>query len=186
MSENLIGLPRDIVRLSLYSKRWVKIYKDEEKLLHEALGGIALDIQHVGSTSIPGLISKPVIDIAVAVKTFSDCDKCIGPLIELGYHYRHGAGVKGGYHFAKGPESNRTHYVHVEELFGKMWYDHILFRNYLRAHSEAMEKYAELKIQLAEKFPADRPAYLEGKSGFITEVVEKARIEYEIKDLLDI
>lgn len=171
-----IGLPRTVVKLSPYSEQWIKIYEAEQKIIKKTLGKLILNIQHVGSTSIPGLISIPRIDIAVGIKTLEDCEKCIEPLVNIGYHYRPGAGPEGGLHFAKGPENNRTHYVHVEELNGKMWQDHILFRDYLRSHPETMEKYAQLKIVLAKNFPNDRISYLNGKSEFIIKVINKAGI----------
>jgi GrpB-like predicted nucleotidyltransferase (UPF0157 family) len=177
-----IGLPRTVVKLSPYNEQWIKIYEAEQKILKESLGELILDIQHVGSTSIYGLISKPVIDIAVGVRTIGDCEKCIKPLVNLGFSYRHNSGPKGGYHFAKGNELNRTHYVHVEEFNGKLWLNHILFRDYLRTHRDVMKKYADLKKELAEKFPNDRISYLEGKSEFIGTIIENAKKELGITD----
>jgi GrpB-like predicted nucleotidyltransferase (UPF0157 family) len=151
MIEEIIGLQKGIVRLSPYNPKWSYLYKAEEELLRKTMGSIIVDIQHVGSTSVPGLISKPIIDIAIAVKALADGEHFIEPLEKLGYEYKDDAGIPGRHFFAKGGY-NRTHYIHVEELNGKLWYNHILFRDYLKCYPETLAAYAELKIQLAENF----------------------------------
>ncbi len=177
--EKIIGLPRTIVRLIPYNEKWIEAYKTEEKFLRESLGDLIIDIQHVGSTSIPGLLSKPVIDIAVAIKSLSESEKCIELFTKLGYEYRDNVNIP-GLHFAKGGPDNRTHYIHVEELNDNQWYNHILFRDYLRVHPETLAEYAVLKIQLAEKFADDRILYGHGKDMFITKIIEEAKKEFQI------
>jgi GrpB-like predicted nucleotidyltransferase (UPF0157 family) len=173
-------LQKDIVLLSPYRKEWPKLYEEEEKMLREAGGNIIIDIQHVGSTSVPGLISKPIIDIAVAVKTLKAGEKCIEPFTKLGYKYKLDSVTEGTIHhyFSKGGYYNRTHHIHLEEWKSKLWYNHILFRDYLIKHNDVMKEYAELKLQLAEKFPDDRKSYRAGKDKFIESVIEKAKKYY--------
>lgn len=102
-------------------------------------------------------------------------EKCIQPLEDLGYEYRHDAGVKGRHFFAKGSEENRTHYVHVEEFRKDLWNNHIIFRDYLREHKEAVREYNKIKEELAEKYSDDRDTYVENKSSFIKKIIKKAK-----------
>jgi GrpB-like predicted nucleotidyltransferase (UPF0157 family) len=179
LNEKILGLQKDIVLLSPHRKEWAKLYEEEEKLLWEAAGSFVIDIQHVGSTSVPGLISKPIIDIAIAVKTLTEGEKCIMPFTNLGYEYKLDNVTDDTVHhfFSKGVYYNRTHHIHLEEWNSKLWYNHILFRNYLKTHNDVMNEYAKLKIQLAEKFPDDRKSYRARKDEFIISVIEKAKRE---------
>lgn len=179
MIEKILGLRKDIVVLSPYRKEWSKLYEEEEKLLRETAGSFVIDIQHVGSTSVPGLVSKPIIDIAVAVKDLKEGEKCIVPFTMIGYEYKldNVTGKTTHHYFSKGGYYNRTHHIHIEEWRGKLWFHHILFRDYLRIHNDVMNEYGELKIQLAEKFPLDRESYRAGKDKFIEPVIVKAMKE---------
>ena len=163
------------VELLPYNPKWKKLYKKEEKLLYSAIGEYVLDIQHVGSTSIPGCKAKPIIDIAVGVKSLKAGEKCIKPLEKLGYEYKYDAGIKGRHFFAKGSEMYRTHYVHVEKINGKLWKNHILFRDYLRSHKEVIKEYNELKEKLAKKYKDNRVAYGMEKDPFVQKIVKKIK-----------
>ena len=96
-----------------------------------------LDIQHVGSTSIPGMIAKPIIDIAIAVKNFEEASVCIEPIERLGYEYKGEFGIPRRHYFTKG--NPRTHHIHMNEISSHDWSDQITFRNYLLQH-QAMAK----------------------------------------------
>jgi GrpB-like predicted nucleotidyltransferase (UPF0157 family) len=180
LNEKILGLQKDIVLLSSHRNEWAKLYKEEEKLLWEAAGSFVIDIQHVGSTSVPGLISKPIIDIAIAVKTLTEGEKCIIPFTNLGYEYKLDKVTDDTVHhfFSKGGYYNRTHHIHLEEWNSKLWHNHILFRDYLRTHNDVINEYAKLKIQLAENFPYDRVSYRSGKNKFIESIIEKAKRNY--------
>ncbi len=173
MKKKIIGLQRKKVKLFSYNPGWKKLYKEEEKLLRLATGKYVLDIQHVGSTSIPGAKAKPIIDIAVGVKNLKDGEKCIKPLRQLGYEYKHDAGIKGRHFFAKGSEKNRTHYIHIAKLNGRFWKNHILFRDYLRKHKTAVKEYNELKEKLARKYKDDRDTHTAQKDSFIQRIIKK-------------
>ncbi len=138
------------------------------------IGKYVLDIQHVGSTSIPEAKAKPIIDIAVGVKSLKNGEKCIKPLKQLGYEYKHSAGIKGRHFFAKGSEKNRTHYIHIVKLNGRFWKNCILFRDYLRKHKRAVKEYNELKEKLAKKYKNDRDTYAAQKDSFIQKIIKKA------------
>lgn len=170
----IVGLQRKKVTLFFYNPAWKRLYKKEAKFLRSVIGKYVLDIQHVGSTSIPGVKAKPIIDIAIGVKNLKNGEKCIKPLKQLGYEYKHSAGIKGRHFFAKGSEMNRTHYVHIEKLDGRPWKNHIIFRDYLRKYKKAVKEYNELKEKLAKKYKDDRDTYTAQKDSFIRGIIKKA------------
>ncbi len=173
----ILGLQRKKVKLLAYSPKWEKLFEAEKKRLCSAIGKYALNIQHVGSTAISGMRAKPIIDIAVGVESLDIGKKCVKPLEKLGYEYKHEAGVKGRHFFAKGPENNRTHYVHIEKLGSRPWQNHVLFRDYLCAHKKAVRKYSLLKEKLAKKYKNDRDTYTAKKHSFIEKIIKVAKRE---------
>lgn len=175
MKEKIIGLERKKVKLISYKPIWKKLYKKEENSLLNTLGKDVLDIQHVGSTSVSGVKSKPIIDIAIGIKSLKIGKKFISPLKRLGYEYRGNAGVKGRLFFAKGSRKNRTHYLHVEKLNSKNWKNHIIFRDYLRQNKKAVKEYNKLKEKLAKQFKDDRDQYTARKDFFIRKIINKAK-----------
>jgi len=172
-----IGLKRGAVKLSSYSNTWKKIYKKEEKILKSALKNYVelIDIQHVGSTSIPKLKAKPIIDIGIGLKSLKDSKKCIEPLNKLDYEYRHDAGVKDRHFFAKGPETNRTHYLHLVKYGDKQWENLVLFRDYLKKFPKIRQEYQKLKETSAKKYKNDRKAYTHEKDKFIVNIIKQAK-----------
>lgn len=174
-SRKVIGLQRKKVELLPYNPAWQKLYQKEAKLLYSAIGKYILDIQHVGSTSIPGAKAKPIIDIAIGVINLKNAEKCINALTQLGYEYKYNAGIKGQRFFAKGSESSRTHYIHITKLNSRMWKDCVLFRDYLRKHKEAIKEYNELKENLAKKYKNDRYTYTAQKDSFIKSTIKKSQ-----------
>ncbi len=171
----MIGLERGVVRVVPYTPEWVRLFEEEKARLEAVIGDYVLEIQHVGSTSIPGMIAKPIIDIAIAVRDFEEARVCIQPVERLGYEYRGELGIPRRHYFVKGDP--RTHHIHVNELGSRDWENQVLFRDYLIQHRELAEEYAELKRGLAERYPRDREAYLDGKASFVERVLEMARSE---------
>lgn len=157
-----------------YDPEWPRLYEKERALICSALGDTVADIQHVGSTAVPGLVAKPVIDILVGVRDLSLGEGHIEILSEMGYEYRGEAGIPGRLFLRKGMP--RTHHIHVTELGSEFWTDHVLFRDYLRAHPEEALRYADLKRELAARFTLDRVRYTESKAPFISNLLEKAPI----------
>lgn len=175
-----MALQRGIVELDNFSLEWAKDYEKEKKLLKEVLGDRALEIHHVGSTSIKGLNAKPIIDILVAIEDLNMIEEIEELLKEYDYSNRGHQGVEDRYFFAKGPEEARTHYIHFVEPNNNTYYNLVLFKKYLIEHEEYIKKYCDLKQELAEKYPDDRKKYTAGKSEFISEVVRLARDEYNV------
>lgn len=176
----IMALQRGIVELDNFSLEWAKDYEKEKELLREVLGDRAIEIHHVGSTSIKGLKAKPVIDILVAIEDLNMIEEIEELLNEYDYSNRGHQGVEDRYFFAKGPEEARTHYIHFVEPKNNTYYNLVLFKKYLIEHEEYIKKYCDLKQELAKKYPDERKKYTAGKSEFITEVVRLARDEYNV------
>jgi GrpB-like predicted nucleotidyltransferase (UPF0157 family) len=168
----MLGLPKGMVRLMLHSELWHQLFAQEDARLQDAAGQYLLAIEHVGSTSICGLSAKPIIDIAIAVREIVDVEKCIVPIEGLGYQYRGEFGIAGRHYFVRGEP--RTHHLHMVELRSDFWRGHLLFRDYLRRHSEVAEEYEKLKKKLAQTYKENREAYTEGKAAFIEHVLRVA------------
>ena len=169
-SKNIIGLKSGKVKLLSYNPEWVKIFRKEEKILRNVIGDIEVNIQHVGSTAIPGIPAKPIIDIIIGVSSPKDVEKCIKPLEKAGYKYK-GEERPGEYLFTKDP----IYCLHMTKFNNKTWNSYISFRNQLRANKKLANEYKNLKLKLAKKFPDDRESYHAGKVKFIEEVVKKAK-----------
>lgn len=172
----MLGLERESVRVVPYSPEWPRLFEQERRLLESAFGGRALSFEHVGSTSVPGLAAKPIIDVMAAVRDLGDVGPCVGPLAAAGYTYKGENGLPGRHYFTKGAPL-RTYHLHVVTPDSAHWREHLLFRDYLRAHPEAAGEYARLKTELARRFARDRGAYTEAKAPFIRRVIAEARAE---------
>src|SRR5213083_177842 len=117
--EKALGLAKGIVVINPYDERWPVLFEAEAAQIRSVLGEMVLDVQHVGSTSVPGLSAKPILDIAIGLANLSDAERCKGPLETLGYEHAHWAGIDDQYVFAKGVE--RTHLIHAVEFKGPLW-----------------------------------------------------------------
>jgi GrpB-like predicted nucleotidyltransferase (UPF0157 family) len=176
MTDNsMIGLPKGVVFLLPYNPAWKRLYEEEKKILQNSIGDNILDIQHVGSTSITGMIAKPIIDIAIAVNNFEGATICIEPIESLGYQYRGELGIPRRHYFSKGDP--RTYHIHMNEIGSGDWNNQILFRDYLINHAKSAQEYANLKIELAKRFPTDIDKYMEGKDSFIRHIIYLANLE---------
>ena len=170
---DVLGLRGNTVRVSPYSSEWPRLFLEERERLDRCIGEYVLDIQHVGSTSIPGMAAKPILDIAIAVENFEEAARCVQPIEQLGYQYRGENGIPRRHYFTKGDP--RTHHLHMVELHSENWAITICFRDQLRQRADLAQEYAALKLCLAEQFPTDRTAYQDGKADFIQRVLQQAR-----------
>ncbi|MBE0523038.1 MAG: GrpB family protein [Methanosarcinales archaeon] len=142
-------------------------------------------IEHFGSTAVPGLSAKPIIDILVEVTSLEETKKQIVPILENeGYEYfwRPAFGDDGPPYYAwlikRNSKSKRTHHIHMFEEDSELW-DRLYFRDYLRQFPDKAKCYDELKINLSEKYPNDRIEYTEEKSDFILLITKKAKEYYK-------
>jgi GrpB-like predicted nucleotidyltransferase (UPF0157 family) len=170
----MIGLEKGIVKLAPYTEEWKLLFEVEKASLRTVVNSYILDVQHVGSTSIPGMLAKPIIDIAIAVLDFEEAKVCIGPIEALGYEYKGEFGIPRRHYFVKGDP--RIFHLHICEVNSLEWQNLLLFRDYLSHHLDVAKDYSEQKLQLASKYPQDRTAYLDGKAPFIEKVLQLARL----------
>jgi GrpB-like predicted nucleotidyltransferase (UPF0157 family) len=155
-----------------YDPHWAKMFAEEEARIVEALRGLDAAVEHVGSTSVPGLAAKPIIDILIFVPDPEAAEKAIAPITALGYDYRGELGIPGRLYFS-GSHPHKYH-LHMYPRGHPEIARLLLFRDYLRANSDAARDYAELKRALAEKFRDNREGYTEAKSDFIRSVEKRA------------
>jgi GrpB-like predicted nucleotidyltransferase (UPF0157 family) len=164
---------REPVLVVEYDPEWPRRYEEERGRIVAAFGGLIAAIEHVGSTAVPGLGGKPIIDIMIGVARFEDGERCVGPLEGLGYEYLGELGIPGRLYFRRGLP--RSYQVHLVDHGSDFWERHLLFRDFLRAHPETAAEYYEFKKGLAARFRTDREAYTEAKTAFIRSVEERAR-----------
>ncbi len=162
------------IRIVPYDPRWPARFEQESAALTDAIGEwVAGGVHHVGSTAVPGLAAKPVIDILVGVRSLEESRACFGRLGELEYLYAPYRSEEMHW-FCKPNPSRRTHHLHLVQENTKRFRDELTFRDYLRAHGDVAEEYGELKRRLAEEFRHDREAYTEAKGEFIRRVMGRA------------
>jgi len=170
--------PPIAVRIVDYDPRWPEMYADERARVVEAAGGWLVNIQHVGSTAVPGLAAKPVVDMMAAVSSLADAKHIIEPLAALGYDYvpEYEVEMPERRYFRKGRRGSDgdKYHLHVVELGGEFWRRHLAFRDYLRTHADAVRQYAELKQRLAVEHGTDMDGYTDAKSEFIRGIERKA------------
>ncbi len=163
-----------------YDKEWPKLFDQERNLLLTALGKTAVCIEHVGSTSVPGLAARPVIDIMVGLQDFADADSFVPKVVDLGYTYirEYDDVIPDRRFFRKMQNGKDTHHIHMVEIGGEFWERHLLFRDYLRANPKISAEYALLKKRLARHQwkDTDTNDYVEAKTQFIKGVEKQARV----------
>jgi GrpB-like predicted nucleotidyltransferase (UPF0157 family) len=163
------------IQLVPYDPAWPKLFEVERDELSGVLTPwLAGPIEHIGSTAVPGLIAKPVIDIMAGVRDLpSSMPACaaVAPLAYAYFPYR--ADVM--HWFCKPSPAHRTHHLHLVPVGSAIWTDRLAFRDYLRSSREAGAEYAALKTRLAARFQLDREAYTEGKSQFVAAILDRAR-----------
>jgi GrpB-like predicted nucleotidyltransferase (UPF0157 family) len=167
MSESA-GEPIEIVP---YEVEWPARFEDERRLLDRAVGRWAVGgIHHIGSTAVPGLAAKPVIDILVGVADLDGSRAAFAPLAELDYLYA--PYLAGQMHwFCKPDPRRRTHHLHLVPEGSDRFRDELAFRDLLRADRSTAADYAALKRRLATEFEKDRDAYTDAKAGFIAQAL---------------
>ncbi len=163
-----------------YDPDWPAQFETERDAILRAIGDRVVAIEHVGSTAVPGLLSKSTLDIMVGVSRLDGAQACIAPLEGIGYAYRPDleAAMPERRYFNKGPRGARSYHLHLVEFGREFWMRHLLFRNFLRVHPDRAAAYATLKQELAAKHTADRNAYTDAKGPFIEAAVAEAHTEF--------
>ena len=165
----------DPVVLVPYDPAWPRQAAAESAAILVACQGLLLSVDHIGSTSVPGLAAKPVIDLLGGVARLEDANAAIPPLATLGYSYvpKYESELPDRRYFRRGPDGARTHHLHVFVRRGASWARHVAFRDALRALPTAALDYERLKRELAASCGPDRDAYTRGKSELIRETIER-------------
>jgi GrpB-like predicted nucleotidyltransferase (UPF0157 family) len=160
-----------------YDPLWPRLYTQELEKLMAILRPVVTASEHIGSTSVPGLAAKPIIDIMAAVSSPDSVLAYLEPLEALGYTYipEYENILPERRYFNKGEDGIDTYHLHVVEKGKGFWTTHLLFRDYLRSHPETAQQYAALKYDLANRFGNDRDTYTNSKGEFVQRVVNKAR-----------
>lgn len=171
----ILGLKKGSVKLSCYRKEWPSLFLTERKLLRSKLGKLPIRISHVGSTAVPGLCAKPILDIMLEVLSLGKVEKAASRFESCGYRVKPRAEdpVPGRLFCSKDIDGLRCFHLHVTEAGSAFSKEHLRFRNILRKDPKAAQAYARLKRRLSKKFPNDRNAYMAGKAKFISEVLYK-------------
>lgn len=164
----------EMITVEPYNPEWPALFRDLGVKIRQAIGSGALRVDHIGSTSIPGLAAKPIIDIQISVAAFDPMDPYRLPLEALGFQYREKNPELTKRYF-KEPDRNeeRTH-IHVRRAGSFSEQFPLLFRDYMRCHPGEAAAYAELKVRLAEQHKRDRLGYTEAKGSFIWKVMQNA------------
>jgi GrpB-like predicted nucleotidyltransferase (UPF0157 family) len=168
MSEPVVN-----IEIVAYNPRWPVLYAEERARVAAQLADMVASIEHIGSTSVPGLSAKPIIDLLVTVTRLGPVDPYIERLGSLGYTFFPVLGNADRYAFGKG--SPHTHHIHIVEHGGEEHIRPLTFRDYLRTHVETARQYDELKRMLADRFHHDRQAYNQAKTDFIRSIETRAR-----------
>lgn len=157
---------------------WPRLFEELLAWLLPALRDVPVEIEHVGSTAVPGLAAKPIIDIDVVVSRSEDVPVVIELLARIGYEHQGDLGVEGREAF-RSPVGLPGHHLYVVVQGNAAHRQHVRLREHLRSHGDVAARYGELKRQLADAYGADRDGYTEAKSEFIDEVLREASVADE-------
>jgi GrpB-like predicted nucleotidyltransferase (UPF0157 family) len=170
-SENLLIAP--------YSAAWPALFEAERLALANVVAPAFCLIEHIGSTAVPDLPSKPIIDMLLGVRSLHEVEIRVDAIERLGYEYipRHERVMPERRYFAKPVIRPRQFHLHAVVLDGAFWHEHLMFRNALRSSQELARHYASLKFQLAAEFGDDREGYTNAKGPFISSVIHAVSLD---------
>ncbi|HEY5625147.1 MAG TPA: GrpB family protein [Dehalococcoidia bacterium] len=173
MTQDAPSLP---IVIADYDPRWAAMYADESARIQAAAGEWLLGIEHVGSTAVPGLAAKPIVDIMPGLQSLADTPHIVSAMEGLGYQYipEYEDELPERRYFVlpagRGYRHKRLFHIHAVETTSAFWRRHLAFRNYLRSHPDIAGEYAALKSRLAAEYGSDREGYTEAKTEFITRI----------------
>ncbi|BDM82044.1 GrpB family protein [Acaryochloris marina] len=158
-----------------HNPAWKIIFQTEASLVKEALGETVMAVHHIGSTAIPGIHAKPIIDLLVEVQCMTQVDARSSSMEQLGYEVMGEFGISGRRFFRKNNRNDvRTHHIHLFNHSSAQVKRHLAFRDYMIAHPTDAKQYSDLKRQLAHQYPTNIDGYMDGKDSFIKAIDVKA------------
>jgi GrpB-like predicted nucleotidyltransferase (UPF0157 family) len=162
--------------IETYHPEWPRLFSREALAIRFMIGRYLTVIEHIGSTAVPGLAAKPIIDMLIGVKSLDDTPRFVAGLERLGYIYvpEYEADLPERRYLYKQRDGEDSFHLHMVEPESAFFHRHIAFRDYLCAHPEAVAAYTELKIRLAREFGSDRSGYTDAKTEFIQSIERKA------------
>ena len=164
-----LGLESGTVRVVPYDPEWPKLFQAESARLAVALGPLEVRLEHAGSTAVPGLLAKPVLDILAGYTDEAQRAPLVSALQRAGYEHRGPQGIPEREFFRRGEP--RSYHVHLTQVGSLFWQGHLAFRDRLREDPGLRDAYAALKARLAAEHPRDREAYIDGKTDFVRGVL---------------
>lgn len=164
-----------------YDPRWPVLYEEEKRRILQTIGHKVISVEHIGSTAIPDLGGKPIIDIMAGVHRSTDADECIPLLQDLDYKDVTPQPEEPDWYYCLSkvylPEmlKLKNYHLHLVEYMSDHWQKHLLFRDFLQTHPHVAQQYYELKKKLAAKYGSNRIGYTDAKTSFIKSVIAQAR-----------
>ncbi len=173
------------VELVAYDPAWPRTFAAMRRRILDACGGIVVDVEHIGSTSVAGLAAKDVVDLMPGLQAFEDGAECVTAMESLGFSYRGEFGIPGRHYFNMDDPATgkRLHNCHMYAIGHDEWTAHLAFRDYLRAHDDWRDRYETVKRELAARHPEDIEAYADAKTEFVKEVVARQFAETGRSDI---
>lgn len=156
-----------------YQSSWPDAFQEEKEQLKTIFGDRLLAVHHIGSTSVPGLSAKPILDILPVVDSLDGIEAFDAAMEQIGYEAKGEFGMSGRRYYRKGGD-NRTHHIHLYADGNPEIIRHVVFRDYLRQHPEEVEAYSTIKERLAHQYPEDISAYIAGKDSFVKTMEQRA------------
>jgi GrpB-like predicted nucleotidyltransferase (UPF0157 family) len=165
--------PAEAVVVVDYDLGWPSLFEQESRRVAGALGEAVVAVEHIGSTSVPGLAAKPIVDMLAGLGTLALPSGAVDAMGELGYEFLGEKGIPGRLFFRKGRP--RTHHVHAVLMGSDLWDRHLAFRDYLRVHADEADDYAQFKRRLVHDVDGDRDRYVDGKEAYAAALERRAR-----------
>jgi GrpB-like predicted nucleotidyltransferase (UPF0157 family) len=171
----LVSTPRERrpVRLVPYDEDWPRAYEAIAAEIMEACVPHVVEVHHIGSTAVPGLGAKPVIDVMPGLRSFEDGFAIVDAMEGLGYEYCGEFGIPRRHYFRWRSGTDFERHIHCYAAGEGQWHWHLAFRDHLRAHPQDRERYYWLKVELARRFPDDVEAYADAKSAFVRSIISR-------------
>ncbi|WP_248930797.1 GrpB family protein [Paenibacillus hamazuiensis] len=171
----MLGLPKGKVFLVPWTSQWETEFWTEKQRIQSEIGERVSEIHHIGSTAIRGLSAKPIIDIAIEIERFEEGIECVPGLEKLGYSYKGTNVLPERHYFNKGEP--RTHQIHMFQKGNEHLKKQLAFRDYLNQNETVRSEYQELKEKLSKAYSADKLAYADAKTDFVSSVLR--RLDFE-------